>query len=173
MKAYHGRMMRAVGASLLMAAAIGCGGSGATRPGAAGGVMLGHAQGVLCSATAAGGSAAACARAGLTQSRTSLSIHTTEDGTLRLTAVVRDFDYEEYFLPTLTCNAAPAGWTEVSAKMEDPPAWWPPLMGTWPALHIEFVAPADANFFCDVSASFDLRSPPYSPYDITIMFTSE
>ena len=139
-----------------------------TGPGAA--VTLGHGQGFLCSATAAGLQVPACAKEHISQTRATIPIRTFQDGSLRLTAIMRSFDYQEYFVPTLTCNAAPSGWTHVSDTDVTQPPWFVPLMNeNRQALRMEFVAPASGNMFCDVVVSFDLRSPPYSPYDVTVV----
>jgi hypothetical protein len=167
-QAYHLRVTRAIGAFVLVAGTVGCSGRGPAGPETA--VTLGHSQGFLCSATAAGLQLPACARESISQNQATVRVHTSQEGTLRLIAIVRSFDYQEYFRPTLVCNAAPAGWTPTAVREQAQPEWFVPLMGpSRPATWMEFVAPVTANAFCDVDISFDLRSPPYSPYDVTIV----
>jgi hypothetical protein len=129
-----------------------------------------QARGWLCTTSTNANVIAGCARDGIVEQRSTYSAFMVGSGTVALHATYRDFDYEEYFKPTLVCSGTARTWTAGRTHGSLPPPSWfsEHLAANWPAADATFQATVRAGDVCDVSLAFDLRSPWISPYEITL-----
>lgn len=132
-------------------------------------MILLQAQGWLCTTTTAVTRLGWCAQEGISDQRRTYTIHSPRAGTLSLHATYRDLDYQEYFRPTLTCGVGARAWILGASREQLPaPGWFAQHLGDWPAADATYSAAVSAGDTCDVGISFDLRSPPFSAFDITV-----
>jgi hypothetical protein len=116
-----------------------------------------------------------CTNVGIAETSRSMPVSIPVNGVLGLTVVRRSFDYQEYFIPTLACGSALTPREFVHDHSREPvpqPSWFTErLAANWPAvedLYLAFVARGEQ---CVVGFTFQLRSPPYSPYQAAVSLT--
>jgi hypothetical protein len=152
----------------LVFACVACGGS-PTEP-SHGQTLVTQQQGWLCSSTASGGFLLSCKSRNFTEDLRRVSFTIARPGTLEIDVTFRGFDYNEYIRPVLRCNAAPLPLTLTRQQFGlTSPDWFRAHLGElWPGQAMSLTAAADRKCAYEFDLAFDLRSPPYSPFDLTI-----
>ena len=91
-------------------------------------------------------------------------------GILVAKVIYRDFDYEEYIRASLTCDGVNVRLLETEHLYGlSSPEWFRPLLGElWPAQRVTYSTAINRVCAYEFDLGFDLRSPPYSPFELTI-----
>jgi hypothetical protein len=150
-----------------LAITVACSGDAPTTPEA---VDLLQSQGWLCTTTTNPLSIGQCGNAGIAEQQRRYTVIAKRAGTATLHATYRDVDYEEYFKPSLTCGGRAQPLTLTSSREQlPPPSWFSEHLGSWPAADATYSATLGAASTCELVIAFDLRSPPFSAFDIGVM----
>jgi hypothetical protein len=148
-----------------------CGGASPAAPDAAPSTVV-QQQGWLCTQNPAGGNIPTCSGRGFTEKERIVSFAAPWRSRVEVLLLFRDMDYNEWVRLTLQCNGVDVPLTRTGYAWDPagPPDYFYPNLGDlWPAVKARYVSDSrvqPCNY--QLRLAFDLRSPPYSPYELTV-----